>query len=120
MGPVIIAIAAVAAAVIGFALGVVITRGRVRSELERLAADQTLSVQLYLRRKVAEAGVDIGDPNMGTNPDEVLDANMRMANALLTHERKAIELGDTQELGLARTVRLKSETGELPDLPTKE
>jgi hypothetical protein len=120
MGPVIIAISAVVAAIVGFVIGALVTRSRVRQELERLAAEQTRSVQLYLRRKVAETGVDIGDPALGTEPQDVLDANARMAEALLAHERKAIELGDTQELGLARTVRLKSETGEIPPLPTED
>ena len=120
MSPVIIAVAAVVAAIVGFALGAMITRGRVRNELERLAGEQTRSVQLYLRRKVAETGVDIGETHFGSAPEDVLEANARMATALLEHERKAIELGDTQELGLARTVRLKSETGEVPPLPTKD
>ena len=120
MGPVIIAVAAVVAAIVGFALGAMITRNRVRQQLERLVAEQTRSVQLYLRRKVAETGVEIGEPSMGTDAQDVLDANVRMAEALLNHERKAIEMGDTQELGLARTMRLKSETGEVPPLPTSD
>ncbi len=126
MHPAIVGAVAVVALGAGFLIGYAIRKGRQHAELEQLTADQQSSVQLYLRRKVAETGVDIGNPNTGTGYEEVLQANVTMANALLDHDRKAVELGDTQEFGLASTMRLQStEEGAVvtglpvPDLPTK-
>jgi hypothetical protein len=106
----------------GFAIGYLVLTARQHTALERLAAEQQSSVQLYLRRKVAETGVDIGAPPTGTSCEEVLAANVTMATALLAHDRRQIEIGDTQEFGLASTVRLQSTEGgpvsaDLPDLP---
>ncbi len=109
----------------GFVVGYLIVKARQRAELDRWAAEQQTSVQLYLRRKVAETGVDIGNPVTGTDCQEVLAANVTMATALLDFERRAVEMGDTQEFGLASTMRLQStEDGpvptDLPKLPTEE
>ena len=125
MHSVYVAVATIAALGGGFLIGYLILKARHRSELERLAADQQTSVQLYLRRKVAETGVEIGNPVTGTGAHEVLAANVTMASALLDHERRAVEMGDTQEFGLASTMRLQStEDGpvptDLPKLPTQE
>lgn len=108
----------------GFVVGYLIVKARQRAELERLAADQVTSVQLYLRRKVAETGVDIGNPVTPTSSHEVLASNVTMASALLDFERRAVEMGDTQEFGLASTMRLQSTEGgpvptDLPELPTE-
>ena len=113
------AVVAVAVALsVGFLLGFLIVKARQRSELDRWAADQQTSVQLYLRRKVAEAGVDIGNPVTGTDCQEVLAANVTMATALLDFERRAVEMGDTQEFGLASTMRLQStKDGPVPTDP---
>ncbi|MFH2010349.1 MAG: hypothetical protein ABI333_27370 [bacterium] len=111
MPPVLIAVIGAAASVVGFVAGVLFARARTRGRLERLAADQQTSVQLFLRRKVAEAGVDLDDLRQGHRFGEILAANVKMATALLTHERKTIEMGDTQEFGLASTMRLESQTG---------
>jgi len=125
MHPAIIGAAAAIALGGGLLVGYLICKSRDRAELDRLAADQQISVGLYLRRKVAEAGVDIGDPPMGTSGPEVLAANVTMASALLEFERRAVEMGDTQEFGLASTMRLQSTQDgpaivglpELPGLP---
>lgn len=124
MHPAIVGAVAVVALGGGFVIGYLVLKARRRAELERLAADQQASVQLYLRRKVAETGVDIGNPQTGTSCDEVLAANVTMATALLEHDRRQVELGDTQEFGLASTVRLQSTEGEhvpkRPPLPKPE
>ncbi len=108
MHPAIVGVIAVVALGGGFAIGWLIFKARHVAQLDRLAAQQQPSVTLYLRRKVAETGVDIGSPQTSTNFDEVLAANVKMANALLEHDRRQVEMGDTQEFGLASTMRLQS------------
>ncbi len=108
MHPAIAGLIAMATLCAGTWLGFLIRARRSRAEEDRLAAEQRSSVQLFLRRKVAETGVDIGDQSMGSTCRDVLASNARMARALLDHERRTIETGDTQELSLASTVRLQS------------
>ena len=125
MNPAIVSAIAVVALGGGFVIGYLIFKARQRAVFERLAADQQSSVQLYLRRKTAETGVDIGSPNIGTSCEEVLAANVTMATALLEYDRRQVELGDTQEFGLASTMRLQSSedgavVADLPTLPSKK
>jgi len=121
MHPAIAGVVAVVALAGGFYIGNVIRKARQRAELEALAAEQQSIVGLYLRRKVAESGVDIGDPHRGTSAEQVLEANVTMAKALLEHDRRAVEMGDTQEFGLASTMRLQStqEGAVATELPAK-
>lgn len=115
MHPAIVGVIAATALTGGFVIGYLVLKGRQRAELERLAVEQQSSVQLYLRRKVAETGVDIGNLETPTSCEEVLGSNVTMANALLEHDRRQVELGDTQEFGLASTMRLQStEDGAVP------
>jgi len=108
MHPAIVGVIAVVALGGGFVIGYLVLSARHVAELDRLAADQQPSVTLYLRRKVAETGVDIGAPQTSTSYQEVLAANITMATALLEHDRRQVEMGDTQEFGLASTMRLQS------------
>lgn len=119
MHPVIVGAIAVVALGGGFVIGYLILKARHLAELERLAADQKSSVQLYLSRKVAETGVEIGNLRTSTSCEEVLSANVTMATALLEYDRRQVEMGDTQDFGLASTMRLKStDDGPVPtDLP---
>jgi hypothetical protein len=112
MPPAAIAAIAAAATLVGVIIGVGLIRRRTRRVLERLAGDHQNSVGLYLRRKVAEAGLDPGDLSAPNGPLDLLELNRRLAETLLDHERRTLEMGDTQELGLARTMRLES-TDEL-------
>jgi hypothetical protein len=112
MEPAIVAAIAAGALVLGIGIGMALTRGRHQRELERLAGDQQNTVGLYLRRKVAEEGIDPGRIHIQPGAQEALDSNRALAQALLDKERRAMEMGDTQELGLARTMRLES-TDEL-------
>ena len=108
MNPAILVGVGVGATIAGFVLGKVITAAQGARRLEALAAEQQTSVQLILQRKVAEAGIDPGDHVGGHSFDDILAGNVKLANALLTHERQQIEMGDTQEFGLASTMRLES------------
>lgn len=113
MSPVLVAGIAAGALLLGGLIGYLIARARHDRAMERLAGDLQNSVGLYLRRKVAEAGLDPGEAVRAVgNPESVLRANGSLAATLLQQERRQVELGDTQELGLARTMRLKS-TSEL-------
>jgi hypothetical protein len=115
MLPAIVAGVGLVAVLVGICIGVIFTRARVTREQERLGAEQNNTVGLYLRRKIAETGADIDDLNLGQSFDDVLEDNRRMAERLLSRERQQLELGDTQEIGLASTMRLESK-GEL-DVP---
>lgn len=112
MSPVLVAGIAVGALAVGMLIGYLVAGARRDRAMERLAGDLQNSVGLYLRRKVAEAGLDPTEALNARGPESVMRANGSLASALLQREREQIELGDTQELGLARTMRLKS-TSEL-------
>lgn len=96
-------------AAIGLALG---RRRFGRAVLERVVSRLQPTVGLYLRRKVAEAGLEPGEIPSNGDPGAMLGHYTTMAKTLLNQERREIEMGDTQELGLARTMRLES-TDEL-------
>ena len=87
-------------------------RRRAQALLTRVASRLQPSVGLYLRRKVAEAGLDPGALPNEADAGAQLEHYATMAEALLAHERRTIEMGDTQEIGLARTMRMES-TDEL-------
>jgi hypothetical protein len=121
MSPAIVGAVAMVALIGGFIVGYLVVKARHLAELERLGVDQRTSVQLYLRRKVAETGVDIDTPQTVTSCKEVMAANATMAAALLEHDRRQVEMGDTQEFGLASTMRLEAtDDGPMPaDLPQR-
>lgn len=112
MSPVLVAGIAAGALIVGGLVGYLIALGRHHRAMEQLAGDLQNSLGLYLRRKVAEAGLDPTEALQAGSPEDFLRANGDLAAALLEQERRQIEMGDTQELGLARTLRLKS-TSEL-------
>lgn len=115
MHPAIVGVIALVAVSGGFVIGYLVSKANQRAALERLSVEQQSSVQLYLRRKVAETGVDIGSLETPTSGEDVLGSNVTMANALLEHDRRQVELGDTQEFGLASTMRLQSsDAGAVP------
>ena len=119
MEPAVVAAIAAGALIVGLLLGIGLSKARHQRALERLAGDQQNTVGLYLRRKVAEAGIDPGDVLSQSGPQESLDANRSLAQALLDKERRAMEMGDTQEIGLARTMRISS-TDEIAAAAEKE
>lgn len=96
-------------AAIGLALG---RRRLARTVLDHVVSRLQPSVGLYLRRKVAEEGLEPGEIPSEGDPSAMLSHYTTMAETLLNRERREIETGDTQEIGLARTMRLES-TDEL-------
>lgn len=115
MSPAIVATVALVALSGGFIVGYLVTKARQLAAFERLGVDQRTSVGLYLRRKVAETGVESDVPQTCTTCEEVLAANAVMAGALLEHDRRQVEMGDTQDFGLASTMRLEStDDGPMP------
>jgi len=95
------------------ALGLLLGRHRLeKAILEHVVSRLQPTVGLYLRRKTAEEGMDPGDLPSEGDPSGMLGSYTAMAEALLVRERREIETGDTQEIGLARTMRLES-TDEL-------
>ena len=95
--------------VVGAWVGSMIVARRARRQLASLAQAQADTVQLYLRRRLAELNLDAVPLPPAPAPEAVLDHAVRMADQLLHHERKQIEMGDTQELGMASTMRIASE-----------
>lgn len=113
MSPLVVSGLCVGALALGAVLGFLLASARHQRRLEQLAGEQQNSVGLYLRRKVAEAGIDPGELGASRGPEASLGSNVVLATSLLDRERHQIELGDTQELGLARTMRLKSTSENL-------
>jgi hypothetical protein len=112
MSSALVAGIAAAALLLGGLIGYLVAASRHSRAMERLAGDLQNNVGLYLRRKVAEAGIDATEALHAVGPEALLRAHASLATELLNLERQQFELGDTQELGLARTMRLKS-TSEL-------
>ena len=108
MHPALIAAIALACAACGLVLGRWLGRARLLREQQRRATRQGGSVHLYLSRKTAEAGLELDDYGTKTTFDEILDANHSLATKLLEYDKKQVELGDTQEFGLAATSRLST------------
>ena len=95
--------------VLGAWVGSAIVARRARRQLSALAQAQAETVQLYLRRRLAELNLDAVPLQPAPAPEVVLDHAAQMADRLLHHERKQMEMGDTQELGMASTMRIASE-----------
>ena len=110
MHPAVVAIVGLVAFVLGLVIGLLQARARARRLMEQHVDDQLASVQLYLKRKVAEHGLDPPTVTTSRELPGVLRDNHLLAKALLDHERKQIEMGDTQEFGLASTMRLQTPT----------
>jgi hypothetical protein len=95
--------------VLGAWVGSLVVARRARRQLAALAQAHADTVQLYLRRRLAEMNLDAVPLPPAPAPEVVLDNAVHMASRLLNHERKQIEMGDTQELGMASTLRIASE-----------